>query len=147
MDGVSYWNDSKATTFSAVLAAVRQVRENVFWIGGGKSKGGSLFDFVEKLAPGIRGAFLIGETSAELAKLLHQRGIDAKVFASLPEAVFAAAKSACSEQGNVLFSPGFASFDMFAGYAERGNCFEELVLNLQRSATFAPFKKEKILQS
>ena len=34
---------------------------------------------------------------------------------------------------NILFSPGFASFDMFLDYNERGNSFESLVFDLKRT--------------
>jgi UDP-N-acetylmuramoylalanine--D-glutamate ligase len=42
-----------------------------------------------------------------------------------------AAASAAHAGGNVLLSPGFASFDMFRGYDDRGDCFERAVADLQ----------------
>jgi UDP-N-acetylmuramoylalanine--D-glutamate ligase len=42
IDGVTYWNDSKATNFHAVEAALAGFREPVVLIAGGRSKGGDL---------------------------------------------------------------------------------------------------------
>jgi UDP-N-acetylmuramoylalanine--D-glutamate ligase len=52
------------------------------------------------------------------------------VFETLPAAVLDAAKAAKAED-TVLFSPGFASFDMFKSYSERGLLFEQTVLALK----------------
>jgi UDP-N-acetylmuramoylalanine--D-glutamate ligase len=54
--------------------------------------------------------------------------------ASLPEAVRRAAELADGGE-HVLLSPGFASFDMFRNYEDRGNQFEALVKNLAAPAT------------
>jgi UDP-N-acetylmuramoylalanine--D-glutamate ligase len=51
------------------------------------------------------------------------------LMGDLKRAVESAYLSA-SEGDNVLFSPGFASFDMFKNYADRGNSFIEVVLGL-----------------
>lgn len=124
--GVTFWNDSKATNFHAVEAALAGFDAPVVLIAGGKSKGGDLASFVHRIAARVKHAVLIGETSAELAfhcsafRLGHTR------CATLSEAVARAAEMA--EPGeHVLLSPGFASFDMFRSYADRGEQFEKLV--------------------
>jgi UDP-N-acetylmuramoylalanine--D-glutamate ligase len=126
---VTFWNDSKATNFHAVEAALATFSGPVLWIGGGKAKGGDLPAFVERIAGKIRHAFLIGETQPELARLCHDRHVPVTACGSLEEAVRSAfARAEKGEQ--VLLSPGFASFDMFRGYDDRGRQFESIVENL-----------------
>ncbi|MBL9215119.1 MAG: UDP-N-acetylmuramoyl-L-alanine--D-glutamate ligase [Opitutaceae bacterium] len=127
--GVAFWNDSKATNFHAVEAALATFAAPVLWIGGGKAKGGDLAGFVRRIAPKVRHAFLIGETQPELARLCREHRVPATPCGSLEDAVRGAfAKAAAGE--HVLLSPGFASFDMFRGYDDRGRQFENLVENL-----------------
>ncbi len=121
--GIEYWNDSKGTNFHAVHAALAQFQIPVRWIGGGKWKGGDLKRFVEQVSPRIDAAYLIGETGPELLKTFQALGKPAFYFESLQDAVVAAARDAHGPMA-ILLSPGFSSFDMFAGYAERGLVFE-----------------------
>jgi len=127
--GVTFWNDSKATNFHAVEAALATFAAPVLWIGGGKAKGGDIETFVHRIACRIKHAFLIGETSAELAGQCRAVQVPATLCAGLAEAVRAA--FALARPGDhVLLSPGFASFDQFRGYDDRGRQFESLVGNL-----------------
>ncbi len=127
-EGVVFWNDSKATNFHAVEAALAGFNAPVVLIAGGKSKGGDVAGFVHRIAPRVKHAVLIGETGADLAfhastfRLAHTR------CANLAEAVRRAAELA-SPGEHVLLSPGFASFDMFRSYEDRGQQFEALVRN------------------
>ena len=124
--GVSFWDDSKATNFHAVLGAVSRFEDKVIWIGGGKGKGGDLEGFIDCLHSRIREAHLIGETKEEIAEKLKKCGISAVLHESMEDAVSTAFKK--SNQGdNVLLSPGFASFDMFEGYSQRGEAFKKAV--------------------
>ncbi|MES1168140.1 MAG: cyanophycin synthetase, partial [Oleiharenicola lentus] len=125
-NGVTFWNDSKATNFHAVEAALATFAGPVLWIGGGKAKGGDLAAFVQRIARQIKHAFLIGETSAALAGHCRESQVPATLCAGLAEAVRAA--FALGRPGDhVLLSPGFASFDQFRGYDDRGRQFESLV--------------------
>lgn len=132
-DGVTFWNDSKATNFHAVEAALAGFKKPVVLIAGGKSKGGDLAGFVHRIAPRVKHAVLIGETGADLAfqastfRLAHSR------CGTLSEAVRRAAELADRGE-HVLLSPGFASFDMFRSYEDRGQQFEALVRNPALSA-------------
>ncbi|MFA6289288.1 MAG: UDP-N-acetylmuramoyl-L-alanine--D-glutamate ligase [Opitutaceae bacterium] len=127
--GVTYWNDSKATNFHAVEAAVAGFPSPVILIAGGKSKGGDVAAFVGRIAPHVKHVFVIGDTRNVLATLCGARQVPHTVCADLAEAVGLASKIARSGD-NVLLSPGFASFDQFRSYEDRGTQFITLVNNL-----------------
>lgn len=127
--GVTFWNDSKATNFHAVEAALGHFAAPVLWIGGGKSKGGDLGGFVARIARRVKHAFLIGETKGTLAGFCDAHRVPVTLCGTLEEAVRSAFRTAVSGD-HVLLSPGFASFDMFRGYDDRGRQFETLVGNL-----------------
>jgi UDP-N-acetylmuramoylalanine--D-glutamate ligase len=134
-DRVMYWNDSKATNFHAVEAALARFANPVVLIAGGKAKGGDLAGFVHRIASRVKHAVLIGETSAELAFHCSAFRIGHTSCGTLAEAVRRASEIA--EPGdNVLLSPGFASFDMFRSYADRGEQFEQHVRELGTAASF-----------
>ncbi len=125
-DGVTYWNDSKATNFHAVESALARFATPVILIAGGKPKGGDLAGFVHRIAPQVKHAVLIGETAADLAFHCSTFRVAHSSCASLAEAVRRAAELAAPGE-HVLLSPGFASFDMFRNYEDRGEQFEQLV--------------------
>ncbi len=129
VDGVTYWNDSKATNFHAVEAALAGFVGPVVLIAGGRAKGGDLQAFVRRISGRIAHAVLIGETAPALASAFEQCGVSHAVYPGFEEAVRAAAVAA-PVGGNVLLSPGFASFDMFRSYEDRGDQFERAVAEL-----------------
>jgi UDP-N-acetylmuramoylalanine--D-glutamate ligase len=129
VDGVTFWNDSKATNFHAVEAALAGFRESVVLIAGGRSKGGDIGGFARRIAPKIAHAVLIGETGPVLAAALESCGVAHTCVAAFEDAVRAAA-AAAPVGGHVLLSPGFASFDMFRSYEDRGDRFERAVADL-----------------
>jgi len=127
----TFWNDSKATNAGAAVAACRNFPGNIFWIGGGKSKGEDSASFSLRLKPLIKKAFLIGEIGNALGENLKEHGVLATLCSSLKEAVNSAYEEV-NERTNVLFSPGFASFDCFSNYVERGKSFMESVFDLKK---------------
>lgn len=125
--GISFWNDSKATNFHAVEMAMSNFDRPVIWVGGGRAKGGDLEAFIHRIVPYIKKAYVIGEVGEQLAKMLENEQREVTVCNSLDEAVQAAVGAAL-DGDNILFSPGFSSFDMFADYVDRGNQFEAEIL-------------------
>ena len=128
-EGVQWWNDSKATNFHATEAALARFGRAVVLIAGGKAKGGDVAAFVQRIAPRVKVAFLIGETRNVLATFFGAANVPHRVCTDLAEAVRFAAVAA-RPGDNVLLSPGFASLDQFCSYADRGAQFERLVNNL-----------------
>jgi UDP-N-acetylmuramoylalanine--D-glutamate ligase len=133
VDGVTYWNDSKATNFHAVEAALAGFAAPVVLIAGGKSKGGDLAGFVHRIAPRVKHMVLIGETSGELAFQCAAFRAAHSSCPTLAEAVRRAAELAAPGE-HVLLSPGFASFDLFRNYEDRGDQFEKLARELRAPA-------------
>jgi len=134
IDGVSFWNDSKATNFASTIAASKNFRRPFYWIGGGKEKGESLPHLIKGIKKSVAHAFVIGEVATKLSELLRRDGIAVTCCSSLIEAVKKAYNHA-KHTTDILFSPGFASFDMFENYIERGNIFNQVVLDLKKRHT------------
>ena len=133
--GVSFWNDSKATNFHAVEAALASFPGPVHLIAGGRSKGGDLSAFIRRIAGKIKHAWLIGETRTALAGHCAASRIPHTVCDTL-EAAVRGAHAAAQPGDQIVLSPAFASFDMFRSYTDRGDQFEKLVSNLGTTSTF-----------
>lgn len=131
VEDITFWNDSKATNFDAVISACRSVDGPIFWIGGGQSKGVPMEEFARELTQYIDRAFVIGEVSDELSRRINFFGKPAEQCFSLTEAVDIAFNEARSRT-SILLSPGFASFDQFSDYSERGRIFNQSALNLKK---------------
>ncbi len=133
--GVTFWNDSKATNFHAVEAALARWEAPVVLIAGGKGKGGDVAGFVRRIAPRVKHVVLLGEMGPELARHCAASRVAHTACDSLDAAVHCAAALATAGD-HVLLSPGFASFDQFRNYADRGDQFERCVHDLAPAANF-----------
>jgi UDP-N-acetylmuramoylalanine--D-glutamate ligase len=135
---VEFWEDSKATNLHALQAALDSFKDcpNVHWILGGQSKGEFLDDYVKVFEkyPNVQKIYLIGETGPHLyALFLKNTSIRATcILSGRLENVFKSLRT-CNAKANVVFSPGFASWDQFSNYAERGAYFETLVAQMNES--------------
>jgi UDP-N-acetylmuramoylalanine--D-glutamate ligase len=131
IDGIGFWNDSKATNVHAAVAALRELKgKNLIWIGGGKDKGCDISGLIDSVSECAAGAALIGETADILKDKLGGLPLGVKTCKNLEDALNWAFQSS-EKGGNILFSPGFSSFGMFKNYADRGKSFEKLVLCLK----------------
>ncbi len=139
---VKFYNDSASTMPEATLAAVRAFNRSVILITGGVNKGYDLKRFAKDLlkSPYPLSIMLIGRTSKELFGHLKKMGPELKKHKSavyyrggknINEIIKDAMAIASKEGDVVLFSPGFASFDMFQNSKDRGKKFKEAVLGLR----------------
>lgn len=137
INGVEFWNDSKATNFSAAEAALKHFNRKVFWLGGGKPKGGGIDSFAQRIGPRVEKAFLTGDTAEQLGRAFDHLRISWQRFDSLENSVRAAFDQARPDDV-VLFSPGFASQKPFHNYSERGRCFERVLSDLEFNLQVTP---------
>lgn len=124
--GAVWWNDSKATNFHATEAALSHFGGKVILIAGGKSKGGDVAAFVERIQSRLKHVLLIGETRNILATLFGAAGVSHQSCADLAEAVRRASEI-IEQDDEVLLSPGFSSLDQFSGHAQRGDTFVQVL--------------------
>jgi UDP-N-acetylmuramoylalanine--D-glutamate ligase len=120
---VAYYDDSKATTPHAALAAIRSF-EHVVLLAGGRNKGLDLSSLAT--APErIRAVVAMGDAADEVAAAFA--GACPVVTATSMDDAVAAARSLARTGDTVLLSPGCASFDWYSSYAARGDDFARAV--------------------
>ncbi|MGB0470425.1 MAG: glutamate ligase domain-containing protein, partial [Ilumatobacteraceae bacterium] len=125
VSGVRWFNDSKATTPHAASAAIRAFPTSVL-IAGGRNKD---LDLTPMAAAGgsLRGVVAIGEAASEIADVFGGM-VEVVTAGSMETAVDLAARLA-DGHGEVVLSPGCASFDWYpsGGYPARGDHYIRLV--------------------
>jgi UDP-N-acetylmuramoylalanine--D-glutamate ligase len=125
INGVEYYNDSKATNVDATAKAVASFPGGIHLIMGGKDKNSDYATLEPLLRERVRAVYTIGAAASKIES--HLRGV-APIHSSetLANAVSAAA-SAARPGEVVLLAPACSSFDQFENYEERGRVFKQLV--------------------
>ncbi|MFZ4589695.1 MAG: UDP-N-acetylmuramoyl-L-alanine--D-glutamate ligase [Ignavibacteria bacterium] len=128
LEGVKYFNDSKATNYDSLYVALESFKSNIILIMGGK-KGVNNFEIVDPLLK-ERVKFICAIGQSREAIFEHYKdSVDVKMFDLFSDAV-KHAKSIAKSGDYVLFSPGYKSFDMFQNFEHRGEVFKQLVNEL-----------------
>jgi len=132
INGIAFYNDSKATSVDATLKALEGFRDDagqVVLILGGRGKQAPYAPLADLIKEKVRRLILIGEDAGTIERELgsltpNERAIDMR------DAVKRAFHAA--EQGDtVLLAPACASFDMFDSFEHRGHVFKGEVSRLR----------------
>lgn len=128
--GIRYFNDSKATTPEAAIAALNAIPGPIVLIAGGKDKRVDISEFCRHISEKVKAVALIGETALLMALLLpeYRSGLPYSTHNSLENAVRWARKQ-CVPGDTLLLSPGCSSDSPFLNYEDRGNRFRGFILN------------------
>lgn len=130
INGITFYNDSKATIMPATIAAVDKLANaRITLLLGGLSKGVNRAPYMRLLAPKVARVVCFGAEAYDLARMCAGAKIETTYHATLEDAVQAAYKHA-REGDAIVLSPGGSSFDLFADYTQRGARFIELVQEL-----------------
>ncbi len=128
LNGVDYYNDSKATNYDSLFVALESFKNSIILIMGGK-KGDNNFSLVEDMIKErVKMICAIGQ-SGDVIYGHFKDYKEVKKFESLESAV-EYSKSVAVSGDHVLFSPGYKSFDMFNNFEHRGEIFKQIVKNL-----------------
>jgi UDP-N-acetylmuramoylalanine--D-glutamate ligase len=128
VQGVRYYNDSKATNVDATLKALDSFPGRILVILGGKDKDSDYTQLRNALREKAVLALLIGAAADKIEKQI-EGSVAIRRSGTLEGAVGAAFRAA--HKGDVvLLAPACASFDQFENYEHRGRVFKELVRRL-----------------
>jgi UDP-N-acetylmuramoylalanine--D-glutamate ligase len=138
VNGITYVNNSKATTVEAVEMSLKSYDEPIVLIMGGKDKGNNystIYDLVKKkvkaiVATGYSADTIVQNFSDKVrVEKVETIGSEIPNIVSMNKAISVA--TSLAEKGDVvLLSPACTSFDWFSDYEERGKIFKQIVMNL-----------------
>jgi UDP-N-acetylmuramoylalanine--D-glutamate ligase len=127
IDGVGFYNDSKATNVDATKRALESMGGHIILIAGGKDKGGS-YKAITEVANKVKALIAIGEAKE---KIIKELGSHMNTYSENDmEGAVRKAREIALAGDMVLLSPMCSSFDMFKDYKERGNIFRKIVESL-----------------
>ena len=130
IDGVTWVNDSIATTPERTLAGMRSFTEPLVLLLGGREKNLPLEELARETAKRCRAIICFGEARYLLAAAVKAAGSAAATAATLANTVALAARRA--QSGDVvLLSPACTSFDAYDNFERRGEEFRALVRALR----------------
>jgi UDP-N-acetylmuramoylalanine--D-glutamate ligase len=131
LEGVRWFNDSKATNYDAAEVALKALEGPLVVLAGGESKQGDASGWIRELRRQAPAVVLFGAAQAEFQQLLTAGGYTGAVRCvegleqAVPLARQLAAERSCRA---VLLSPACASFDQYRDFEARGDHFRQLVL-------------------
>lgn len=130
IQGVSFYNDSKATNTDSVKSALNSFDSPIRVIMGGSDKGEDYSLLTQILKKRAQKLYLTGDSSEKMREA-WQNEIELEVIDGFADAVQAAFRD--SNAGDVvLLSPACASFDRFKNYEERGDVFRQIVWEIRK---------------
>ncbi|MEO8025938.1 MAG: UDP-N-acetylmuramoyl-L-alanine--D-glutamate ligase [Bryobacteraceae bacterium] len=125
IDGVKYYNDSKATNVDATMKAVDAFPGGLWLILGGKDKGSDYSPLAKPLHEKAKGVLLIG-SAAPIIEVQLKAAVRLTHSGTL-DAALTYARTHATPGDTVLLAPACASFDQFENYEHRGRVFKTLV--------------------
>ena len=133
LDGVKYYNDSKATNTDSAIKALETFEGKIILIAGGDDKRTDLKEFMTLVRSKVDELILVGDASARFKAAAVENGIGVEKIHEVGYSMTAAVSTArrIAKAGQiVLLSPACASFDMYGNFEERGRDFKRLVNDL-----------------
>ena len=128
VDGVEYWNDSKATNVGATLSSLASMQRPSVLLAGGVGKGAD-FGPLARAHNEIKLVVAYGQAGPAIRAALEGQ-VDVELVPGF-DAAFELARIRAVPGDPILLAPACASFDEFADYAERGRRFVDRVEALQ----------------
>ena len=129
LDGVDYYNDSKATNIDSVKVALDSFPGPVILIMGGRDKGANFRELHPYLAGKVKRIIVLGEAADRIQESLSP--IPPSTRAHSLDSAVSLAHDYSQSGDTVLLAPGCASFDMFTNFEERGDTFKQAVNALE----------------
>jgi len=128
VEGVRYYNDSKATNVDATMKAMEAFAGGIHLILGGKDKDSDYRVLAPLLRERVKTVITIGSAAEKIERQLD--GVVKIESAETLARAVAFAQATAVAGDTVLLAPACSSFDQFENYEQRGRVFKELVTAL-----------------
>ncbi|MGI8640716.1 MAG: UDP-N-acetylmuramoyl-L-alanine--D-glutamate ligase [Pyrinomonadaceae bacterium] len=135
IEGVKFYNDSKATSVDASAKALEALSDGdgkIILILGGRGKNAPYQPLADLIKENVRALVVIGEDAQNIENQLKNYAEIIRAD-SMTDAVKKSFEFAIGGDA-VLLAPACASFDMFKSFEERGRVFKSEVNNLTAKA-------------
>ncbi len=132
IQGVDYYNDSKATNVDATAKAIASFPGNIHLILGGKDKNSDYTQLNALLRARVKAVYTIGSAAEKIEGQIA--GVTPIVHAGTLEAAVSQAASNAVAGDVVLLAPACSSFDQFENYEHRGRVFKQAVMARKESS-------------
>jgi UDP-N-acetylmuramoylalanine--D-glutamate ligase len=135
VDEIKYYNDSYSSVVNSAAAALEAIPGKKVMIMGGFDRGLPLEPLVEAVrnhADDIKKIVIIGASAQRLAAAFDAAGFSNYVLETSKQidGIVARARSVAAADDSIVLSPGFASFDMFKNFTDRGLRYKLVVEQL-----------------
>lgn len=128
LNGVKFYNDSKATNIKATQIALSSFKTPVIILLGGLDRGHDFFELKDYMKY-VKHVVALGECRNRVEEFAKELKIPCTNVETMKEAVPAAVKVA--EKGDtILLSPASASWDQYKKFEDRGDEFKKIVNEL-----------------
>ena len=125
IDGVTYYNDSKATNCVSTITALNSFDKPTILLLGGYDRGHSFHDLDDSMK-NVKCVVCFGETKNRIEEFCNDLNIKCYKNDTLKEAMNVV-KKICTPGDVVLLSPACASWDQYDKFEDRGDEFKNLV--------------------
>ncbi|MCC5802679.1 UDP-N-acetylmuramoyl-L-alanine--D-glutamate ligase [Rossellomorea vietnamensis] len=129
MNGIKFYNDSKATNSLATKSALKAFESPTILLAGGLDRGNEFDDMIPFLG-NVKTLITFGETSEKFVKTGEKAGIQTIIPVDNVEKAVPVAYEHAREGDIVLLSPACASWDQYRTFEQRGDMFIEAVHKL-----------------
>ncbi len=136
LNGVSYINDSIASSPTRTIAGLRAMRAKPILIAGGHDKNIPFDALADEIAEKVKALFVSGDTAEKIADAVRAsvfydpHALPIKIVPDIVTAINEA-RAMAAPGDIVLLSPACSSFDRFKNFVERGELFRKTVLEFK----------------
>lgn len=140
LNGVSYINDSIASSPTRTIAGLRAMKKKPILIAGGHDKHIPFDTLADEISERVKALYLVGDTAEQIAKAVRRSvffdasRLPINIVPDMRTAIETAKVNSISGD-IILLSPACSSFDRFRNFAERGDLFREIVLGFDDNET------------
>lgn len=125
--GIRYINNSMCTNEVAAIASFEAVEGPKIVIVGGKNKGDKADNYLVLLTEKAKACIILGENAKYISDFFDNQQFPAYIIARNMGDALLKAKNFAEPGDTIFLNPGFASFDYFLNFADRGEAFKNAV--------------------